>query len=208
MLRTRWYKPCRVRMYLNMQSSPREARVLFVVTAAFLWGCVTLPAIRPLTEEQWESSALRGKSVALYRIAAEIGTESVTHPPYRLELANMATNELSSLHVFSPSQESSNEGWGYFLIEPGRYRLSLTFLFFGYPSADFQLSVQSEQSIMYLGSLSIHCRRERAFLVTLTTDCTDIIVSNESPAAEMLAAGSFGSTRPTLTRLLRVFHER
>jgi hypothetical protein len=209
------HNPCSIRsketratVRFYTKNSLREASTSLILTTAFLCGCVTLPTIRPVTEDQWDTSALRGRSLALYRITAEIAAETVTRPPYRLELVDIKTNEVDSLHVFSTSQESSDEGWGYFLVKPGLHRLSLTFLFFGYPSADFQLSVRSGQSIIYVGSLSIQCRREPVLLFILITDCSAIIVSDETPAAEALATVSFGRTRPLSTRLLRAVQQR
>jgi len=190
------------------QLSTRGGGASLVLMTALLYGCVTVPTVRPVTEDQWKTSALRGRSLALYRITAEIGAETANHPPYRLELADFETSEFNRLPLFSTSQESRAKGWGYFLVKPGLYRLSLTFLFFGYPSADFLLRLPSGQSIIYLGSLSIRCRRERAFLFTLITDCSPIIVSDETPAAEVLATGSFGRTRPISTQLLEAGQKR
>jgi hypothetical protein len=179
----------------------RSLTGILVILALLPIGCIPPPAIRPLRTSLSKTTAASSKAVVLFRITARIGTDTVTRPPYRVELTNADGNAIDSIQIFSPSQELSDEGWVYLLVEPGQYRLAATFLFFGYPSADFELNVSSEKTIVYAGSLSINCRRESFLLFTLTTNCSRIVVSDESKAAEVIAEGSL----PMSTRLLHDF---
>jgi hypothetical protein len=187
-----------------MRAWSRSLTGILLILALLPIGCVPPPVIRPFFTVPSKTTVPSGKAVVLYRITAHIGTETVNHPPYRVALTNDEGNAVDSFQVFSPSRELSDEGWAYFLVGPGRYRLAVTFGFFGYPSADLELTVPSEETVIYGGSLSIACRREPLSLFILITDCSDISVSNESKAAESVVAGSL----PMETRLLHDLHGR
>lgn len=180
--------------------TPGVISVLFTLLAA---GCVPSPTLRPLATAV-RAGAQSEQVIVLFKITARIGTDTVHPPPYQLELLDLATGESESAHVFSPSRKLRDEGWAYLLVHPGLYRLTAVLLFFGYPSRSFELAVNAADTIVYVGSLSTHCRRESVLLYTLITDCSSLTVTSEAPAGEMFGLGSMPfSTRPlrTLDRL-------
>lgn len=195
-----------INLYLS-RSWPRTRYLAWCLHVSMLvilaaGGCVPPPTVRPLTDDLAEPSG-RANRIVLFRMTAQIGSEAVSPPPYRLELANLESGEFEPVHVFSASAEARARGWAYFLAEPREYRLEVVFLFFGYPSARFRLSVAQEEPVTYIGSLSINCRRESALLFTLITDCSDITLSNEARSAQKTAPTSLLIS----ARLLRRVHE-
>lgn len=174
-----------------------------VVLALLAGACVPSPTIRPLDRIFSDTTTRTGKAVVLFRVTARIGTDTVRRPPYRLELVDLATRASEPVRVFSPSRELRDDGWGYFLVAPGQYRLIAIYLFSGYPSRDFQLTVDAEGSIVYVGSLSINCERESMLLFTLITDCSNMVVNTETPPDELADEHAL----PLSTRLLRPFRE-
>lgn len=176
-----------------------------ILAAILLSGCATPPSIRAWTRDVWKTTAF---PAVLYRVTTEVNGESLDHPPYRLELAKIGTNEWGPVRLFSPSRQARDKGWGYFFLEPGRYRLLFTFPFFGYPSFEFRLSIPSEHSVIYAGSLFIRCRRESAFLFSVVVDCSEAMVSDESEAAEIIAQAPLGASRRISTHLLTVLTPR
>lgn len=118
-----------------------------------------------------------------------------------------------SYGYFSPSPESTEKGWGVFLLEPGTYYLSITSGVEGVvePIPEFRFTVPPKAPLVYIGSLHVACTTfenagwygTRGF--GWGSCLPDATAANEDEAAKLVAQASFREFGSLSTMIMQRF---
>jgi hypothetical protein len=193
----------------------------FLAVIMFLpGGCGFMPpAVRRIPEEETTSVRAGQKSMVLFRLAPRLDNIPITPAdkalgpdrPFFILRANIDRREKPwAFRAFSPSTEAAAENWVYYLLSPGEYWLGIqtpintaasnkTY----FPKNNYFLEVPEGVPLLYAGTLSFSCTSRWGLFVRSIDRCDNVLIEDESKAAEIVARRDFGGLGQMETALLR-----
>ncbi len=198
----------------------RNLTLILCVIFLSITGC---SIVRQPSPEEYESVRQNQKTIVLFRLTGSLDSEEIhvlahgTVGPNLFSqinllfgLANMDAGEpisefpvgskvapwVRSYGYFSPSPESTENGWGVFLLEPGTYYLSITSGVKGVvePIPEFSFVVPPNTPLVYIGSLHVACTTSGLYGTRgfgRGSCLLDTTAANENEAVKSLAQASF-----------------
>ena len=160
-----------------------------------------------------------GKAIVIMRLSASLDGKPMNSAlnywdgGFGLEAAAMDTGEIPKLIVpVSPSQQARKEGWVYFILAPGNYYLNVIppgrmqspsavaeegpGRYYRWvnrekiPIPAYWFSIPKGKPVVYLGSLSVSCKKGGLF-GNLCKEPSEIRISDESELAVKVARSNF-----------------
>jgi len=183
-----------------------------------LASCSAILTGLPIEDER-KSIIEGGKTLVIMRLSASLNgkpmTSALSHwnGGFGLEVAAMDTGEIPRLIIpVSPSPQAGKDGWVYFILDPGNYYLYVippgSFQSTSSVAADgpgrfyrwvkrekipipaYWFSIPKGEPIIYLGSLSVSCKKGGLF-GNLCEEPSEIRISDESESARTMAREHF-----------------
>ncbi|MDP2157436.1 MAG: hypothetical protein Q8K68_06995 [Nitrospirota bacterium] len=191
-----------------------SAMAVFLLSVV-LSGCVS--SVRMPNSDEAAEIRQNKKALVLMRLDTQFENEPVKafsldgENVYMLKSASFeGDRKLRNLWPFrSPSEESRNEGWVYFLIEPGsHYIYTKPPPYSKYIDAirkyvPFWLMVPKDRQLVYAGTLLSSCRSKRLLFSNVVEDCSNLRIIDESSQAQTVAGHFFPEYGNMATSLAR-----
>jgi hypothetical protein len=170
----------------------------------------------------------KGKAVVLLKVAPDLNGKPLREigwlpsRSYLLTLTPMdwpeTSNEFGDAFTDSPSPESREAGWIYWVLEPGTYHLEvippdkLKTVEAGVSphgrqqaSMQFQFFVPRERLVVYVGSLLVSCKGKANWSGPRVEKCSRLRVENQADTARTVAESGFRYHGPVSTAVMREY---
>jgi len=171
-------------------------RVITLLILTFLSGCATAGVPSGSTAESINPEK---KTIVLLRIRATVNEKFVDTDHYHLRIASVDRNEpLKQIYSpMSPTSDRRNEGWIYFLLDPGEtYHLSVL-LSERYVMFKAMFRLPRDQQVVYIGTFYASCTGNIPDVL-----CTKETFIDERELANSVAQEAFSQYGPPLTHLM------